>query len=47
MKESSRIKFSLAPDGQPKNFTAQLELKNYKAKDSGTYICNIKVGFFA
>ena len=42
MKESSRIKFSVAPDQGDKNFTAQLELKNYKAKDSGTYICNIK-----
>jgi len=42
MKESSRIKFSLAPDGGNKTYTAQLELKNYKAKDSGTYICNIK-----
>uniref|UniRef100_F1L6B7 Disorganized muscle protein 1 n=1 Tax=Ascaris suum TaxID=6253 RepID=F1L6B7_ASCSU len=42
MKESSRIKFSLTPDGGANTFTAQLELKNYKAKDSGTYTCNIK-----
>jgi hypothetical protein len=42
MKESSRIKFSVAPDQAAKSHTAQLELKNYKAKDSGTYICNIK-----
>jgi hypothetical protein len=42
MKESSRIKFAMGPDGDDKTYTAQLELKNYKAKDSGTYICNIK-----
>jgi hypothetical protein len=42
MKESSRIKFLLNPDGGDKTYTAQLELKNYKAKDSGTYMCNIK-----
>ncbi|KAL3981880.1 Immunoglobulin I-set domain family protein [Acanthocheilonema viteae] len=42
MKESSRIKFGLTPDGGANTFTAQLELKNYKAKDSGTYTCNIK-----
>uniref|UniRef100_A0A915EP97 Ig-like domain-containing protein n=1 Tax=Ditylenchus dipsaci TaxID=166011 RepID=A0A915EP97_9BILA len=42
MKESSRIKFALTPDGGANTFTAQLELKNYKAKDSGTYTCNIK-----
>ncbi|CAD6185057.1 unnamed protein product [Caenorhabditis auriculariae] len=41
MKESSRIKFSEVPDGS-NSFTASLELKNYKAKDSGTYTCNIK-----
>jgi hypothetical protein len=42
MKESSRIKFGLTPDGGANTYTAQLELKNYKAKDSGTYTCNIK-----
>ncbi|GMT06506.1 hypothetical protein PENTCL1PPCAC_30725, partial [Pristionchus entomophagus] len=42
MKESTRIKFNLSPDGGANTFTAQLELKNYKAKDSGTYTCNIK-----
>ncbi|MFH4973798.1 hypothetical protein AB6A40_000507 [Gnathostoma spinigerum] len=42
MKESSRIKFSNNPDGGMHTYTAQLELKNYKAKDSGTYTCNIK-----
>ncbi|KAF7637365.1 hypothetical protein Mgra_00003108 [Meloidogyne graminicola] len=42
MKESSRIKFGLTPDGGSNTYTAQLELKNYKAKDSGTYTCNIK-----
>lgn len=42
IKESSRIKFNLAPDGGSSSYTAQLELKNYKAKDSGTYTCNIK-----
>jgi len=42
MKESSRIKFSMAPEGGDKNYVAQMELKNYKAKDSGTYVCNIK-----
>lgn len=41
MKESSRIKFLLNPEGD-KAYGAQLELKNYKAKDSGTYVCNIK-----
>lgn len=41
MKESSRIKFTLAPE-QDKTYLAALELKNYKAKDSGTYVCNIK-----
>jgi len=42
MKESSRIKFGLTPDGGSSTYTASLELKNYKAKDSGTYTCNIK-----
>ncbi len=66
MKESSRIKFKMEPEGAPNTYCAQLELKvsspsrrtaqrmktkfqkwifslqNYKAKDSGTYICNIK-----
>jgi len=42
MKESSRIRFLLNPEQGDKNFAAQLELKNYKAKDSGTYVCNIK-----
>lgn len=41
MKESSRIKFKTNDEGNG-NFTAQLELTNYKAKDSGTYTCNIK-----
>jgi|SwirhirootsSR3_FD_contig_31_22488909_length_1546_multi_5_in_0_out_0_1 hypothetical protein len=42
MKESSRIKFFLNPEATKNQFVAQLELKNYKAKDSGTYVCNIK-----
>uniref|UniRef100_A0A915HQR2 Ig-like domain-containing protein n=1 Tax=Romanomermis culicivorax TaxID=13658 RepID=A0A915HQR2_ROMCU len=42
MKESSRIKFILNQEQSPNTYVAQLELKNYKAKDSGTYICNIK-----
>lgn len=42
MKESSRISFKTTPDGGSNTYTALLELKNYKAKDSGTYICNIK-----
>ncbi|KAK0396802.1 hypothetical protein QR680_001864 [Steinernema hermaphroditum] len=42
MKESSRIKFVQQSDGTANTYTAQLELKNYKAKDSGTYVCNIK-----
>jgi len=42
MKESSRISFKMTPDGGSNTYTALLELKNYKAKDSGTYICNIK-----
>lgn len=42
MKESSRIKFATSPDGGNNTYTATLELKNYKAKDSGTYTCNIK-----
>lgn len=42
MKESSRIKFILNPEETPNTHVAQLELKNYKSKDSGTYICNIK-----
>jgi len=42
MKESSRIKFSTSSDGGSNTYTALLELKNYKAKDSGTYTCNIK-----
>jgi len=42
MKESSRISFKITPDGGSNTYTALLELKNYKAKDSGTYICNIK-----
>lgn len=42
IKESSRIKFTLNTDGGSSTYTAQLELKNYKAKDSGTYTCNIK-----
>lgn len=42
MKESSRIKFILQSEGGKNAYVAQLELKNYKAKDSGTYICNIK-----
>lgn len=42
MKESSRIKFILNNEGAPNVYAAQLELKNYKAKDSGTYVCNIK-----
>jgi uncharacterized protein involved in high-affinity Fe2+ transport len=41
MKESSRIKFVVNPEGD-KVYGAQLELKNYKAKDSGTYVCNIR-----
>lgn len=41
MKESSRIKFIFEPHPE-KQYLAQLELKNYKAKDSGTYLCNIK-----
>jgi uncharacterized protein involved in high-affinity Fe2+ transport len=41
MKESSRIKFILNTEAN-KVYLAQLELKNYKSKDSGTYICNIK-----
>ncbi|KJH47142.1 immunoglobulin I-set domain protein [Dictyocaulus viviparus] len=42
MKESTRIRFFTSPDGPNNTFTAKLELKNYKAKDSGTYTCNIK-----
>ncbi|ETN75640.1 immunoglobulin I-set domain protein [Necator americanus] len=42
MKESTRIRFLTTPDGPNNTFTAKLELKNYKAKDSGTYTCNIK-----
>jgi len=42
MKESSRIKFILNNEGAPNAYAAQLELKNYKAKDSGTYLSNIK-----
>ncbi|KHJ98154.1 immunoglobulin I-set domain protein [Oesophagostomum dentatum] len=42
MKESTRIRFFTTPDGPNNTFTAKLELKNYKAKDSGTYTCNIK-----
>jgi len=42
MKESSRIKFSTSSDGGSNTYTALLELKNYKAKDSGTYTANIK-----
>lgn len=42
MKEASRIKFFLNSDGGANTYTALLELKNYKAKDSGTYTCNIK-----
>ncbi|VDL70373.1 unnamed protein product [Nippostrongylus brasiliensis] len=42
MKESTRIRFVTTPDGPNNTFTAKLELKNYKAKDSGTYTCNIK-----
>ncbi|TKR89802.1 hypothetical protein L596_013849 [Steinernema carpocapsae] len=42
MKEGGRITFSQSSDGSANSFTAQLELKNYKVKDSGTYICNIK-----
>lgn len=42
MKESSRIKFSTHSDGGSNTYTATLELKNYKAKDSGTYTANIK-----
>jgi len=42
MKESSRIKFSSSSDGGSNTYTALLELKNYKAKDSGTYTCNIR-----
>jgi hypothetical protein len=41
MKESSRIRFVFVTE-QEKQYLAQLELKNYKAKDSGTYLCNIK-----
>ncbi|MQI27572.1 hypothetical protein EI009_24950, partial [Escherichia coli] len=41
MKESSRIKFK-TNDERNGNFTAQFELTNYKAQDSGTYTCNIK-----
>jgi len=29
-------------EGAPNAYAAQLELKNYKAKDSGTYLSNIK-----
>ncbi|KFD56086.1 hypothetical protein M514_02864 [Trichuris suis] len=42
MKESNRIKFILQEDGENHAYTAQLHLKNYKAKDSGVYLCNIK-----
>ncbi|PAV75577.1 hypothetical protein WR25_12588 [Diploscapter pachys] len=42
IKESSRIKFTTSSDGGSNTYTATLELKNYKAKDSGTYTCNIK-----
>uniref|UniRef100_A0AC35U6S0 Disorganized muscle protein 1 n=1 Tax=Rhabditophanes sp. KR3021 TaxID=114890 RepID=A0AC35U6S0_9BILA len=42
MKEGTRIKFSEASDGGANTHTAQLEIKNYKAKDTGTYTCNIK-----
>ncbi|KAK5973607.1 Disorganized muscle protein 1 [Trichostrongylus colubriformis] len=42
MKESSRIGFFSSSDGPDNSFTAKLELKNYKADDSGTYTCNIK-----
>jgi len=41
MKESSRIRFVFAQE-QEKVYLAQLELKSYKSKDSGTYLCNIK-----
>jgi len=41
MKESSRIKFALSQEAD-KVQLAFMELKNYKAKDSGTYVCNIK-----
>jgi hypothetical protein len=41
MKESSRIRFIFLPE-QENVYLAQLELKNYKSKDSGTYLCNIK-----
>uniref|UniRef100_A0A0N5A8Y9 Immunoglobulin I-set domain protein n=1 Tax=Syphacia muris TaxID=451379 RepID=A0A0N5A8Y9_9BILA len=42
MKESTRIKFGVTPDGGANTYTANLELKNYKAKDTGTYTCNIR-----
>lgn len=41
MKESNRVHFKTNDEGNG-NWTAQLELTNYKAKDSGTYTCNIK-----
>uniref|UniRef100_A0A5S6Q316 Ig-like domain-containing protein n=1 Tax=Trichuris muris TaxID=70415 RepID=A0A5S6Q316_TRIMR len=42
MKESNRIKYFVQKEGEPNAYTAQLHLKNYKAKDSGVYLCNIK-----
>ncbi|VDP10778.1 unnamed protein product [Soboliphyme baturini] len=42
MKEGKRIKFVFEPDEGENTFQAQLQLKNYQKKDSGTYLCNIK-----
>uniref|UniRef100_A0A183GUM4 Ig-like domain-containing protein n=1 Tax=Heligmosomoides polygyrus TaxID=6339 RepID=A0A183GUM4_HELPZ len=41
-KESTRIQFKSTPDGPNNTFTVKLELKNYKANDCGTYMCNSK-----
>ncbi|TKR58019.1 hypothetical protein L596_030647 [Steinernema carpocapsae] len=40
MKETGRFKFTLSKEASA--FTAQLELKDFKAKDSGVYVCNVK-----
>uniref|UniRef100_A0A0K0F2G0 Ig-like domain-containing protein n=2 Tax=Strongyloides TaxID=6247 RepID=A0A0K0F2G0_STRVS len=42
IKEGNRIGIQNVKDSGNGNYTALLELRNYKAKDSGTYICNIK-----
>ncbi|XP_003369356.1 disorganized muscle protein 1 [Trichinella spiralis] len=42
MKEGNRISFVLQQEEEPMHYTAQLELRNYKTKDSGKYQCSIK-----